>query len=93
MKKEQIKKEIIKQFTFWKDEINILGDAKVTVRDFDCWLGGYISGLSMDMRAWTEKEVEEIINSLVESDVAKEIGITGTKASSLSFYFVEKEDE
>jgi len=93
MKKEQIKNEIIKQFTFWKEEMNQSGNVKVGVADFDCWLPGYIAGLSMCDKKWTEAELEEIINSLICSDVAKEIGVEGSKSSAVSFYFVEKEDD
>lgn len=78
---ELIKIAILQLKAFKKFQEETYGE--MTVKDFDVWLGGYVSGISHVYGPSIEKEEElvkkldEIAMAIATSDVAKEIGVTG----------------
>lgn len=82
-----IKKQVIKSFEEWAEGAKEIGYENLSARDFDSWVGGFISGLSFGQifPEITEEDFTDIINHLVKSDIAKSLGITGTLKEKLKF--------
>lgn len=55
-----------------------LGGYKINIRDFDHWLSGFITGLSVGNREISPKDMKEISDFVVNSLIAKSLGVTGT---------------
>lgn len=69
----------------WKSTQEKLDGKKITVRDFDSWLGGYIIAI-FSFGVLTEIDLREIVDVLVFSKIAKSIGVVGTDLESIEFY-------
>lgn len=57
----------------------------MTVRDFDTWVGGFVSGAShalygvVNSAEDMDRELRKLSEALVKSDVAVELGVAGTE--------------
>lgn len=92
---EETKKEIVKtaleNLEAFYDFAIEKGHGKMTVRDFDVWLGGYMSGVATVLSKTVASELE-LMQTILEmgeviacSELAKKIGVTGTLHSSVTF--------
>lgn len=79
---ENIKDKMVELLKFAKQDMEEMRGEKMTVQDFDFWLTGFINGYTLD-KDITEEQAKEISDYIVVSDVAKEIGVTGTLKESI----------
>lgn len=82
---ETIKKNAVTALEFWAKGQSNLDGQNIKVRDFDCWLGGLIAGLTYgndEISELVTMNAKEITEYVVESKIAKSIGVTGTKNES-----------
>lgn len=95
--KNDIVQTAIKQLTAFKDfQDREMGG--LTIRDFDVWLGGYISGVSRFYFTvggnLSEKEFEndlrEIAQKVSECDLCKELGVTGVSKEEITSFNISK---
>lgn len=56
---------------------------KITPRDFDYLMVGFITGISIDS-GQTKEELNELSDFIVETEFAKSIGVTGTLKESFN---------
>lgn len=94
MKKTQDKiiKLGIKQLTAFKD-FQDKECGGMTIRDFDVWLGGYISGVSHYYHLVEkcseevfENDLMEIAMSISKCSIAKELGVTGASKEEITTF-------
>ena len=87
MTKEQAKEMIVEMFTQFVEQQKKLSGIKVDPRDFDCFVSGFIAAASFNSKyIVTEEDVTEIVDHLIDSDIAKKVGVTGTTKQSFEFY-------
>jgi len=52
---------------------------KLTIQDFDCWVGGFVSGAGIFDSSLKKEYFDELIKFLLVSEEAKRCGVFGTK--------------
>lgn len=86
MTKQKFAKLIIEIFIDWAEAQKRLDGEPITVRDFDCWLSGHISGRSLNSNelVFLAQNLQEITNIIVKNKYVKSLGIIGTKLQAFT---------
>ncbi len=93
MTKEKIVRMTIKQLAIWADLQKSLDGQKITPRDFDCWMAGYISGITFpeDIADDVAINVKEIVDAIIDTNLVKSFGVTGTSKEQILIVNIEEE--
>lgn len=83
--KNELGERVVKLFIDWSKSFEELRNKKVCPQDFDCWFGGFVTGLAAN-KGFEEKDVRNMIDFVVNSQPVKDCGVTGTEKEKFTFY-------
>lgn len=83
-KKTNFKIILQKQFADWLvEQITMRKECGITkavgTGEFDAWVGGWVSGYSLNKEPLNVKEIQEAVKALSKSKLAKICNVSGTK--------------
>lgn len=66
----------------------------MTIRDFDVWLGGYVSGISHLYNKTAKpssvevfkNDLQQIASAIADCKIAKDLGVTGTEKEQITLF-------